>query len=360
MVLSLVARLIFVTFFMDNNTAYWEDTIHYYGAAKSLISNGHFGIDPERPALQLRYGLEPVYPLFLAPLLLIFRNGFLGIRIVQSIVIAVSSLLFYKINRVFVDRKFALLGSALYLFYPFYIYFSGVILPEAIYVPVLVLYTYLVLMYIKRRKTKYLYLSIALLAFLGHLKVTSWSLGLVSAVAFLTINHRLNKQFFIRAIACALIFLAICLPWGMRNYAIHGRIGLPRNYASTDGRSELTRGFSKRSSLKKNAIMLFSPNLTKVDSQNKFNRPFYKHISMAVVAPLLIATLILPVFDRRRIVLFLYLILFSYCLPYLLLYGQTRYRLPIDFVMIMFLVILISLCPWCARKDEQSFSDFEL
>lgn len=354
MVLSLAARLIFVTFFMDNDKYYWEDTIHYYSAAESLVSSGNFGMDPERPAMQLPYGLEPVYPLFLAPVLLLFPSGFLGIRIIQSIVIAVSVFLFYKIMRLFVNRKLALFGTTLYLFYPFYVYFSGVILPEAIYMPALVLYVYLILMYVCRRKTKYLYLSIALLALLGHLKVTSWSLGLVNAVAFLVINSRLNKQFIIRGVACAVIFLAFCLPWGVRNYVLHGRIALPRNYASYDGRSELTRKFSRRSSLKQNVTSLFSPVLTRVDSSNKFNQPLYQYVSIAVVTPLLIATAVLLFFKRNRMALFLYLVFFSYCLPYLLLQGQTRYRLPIDFVMIFFLVILVSLCPWFARKDGQS------
>lgn len=363
MVLSLSVKLIFVTFFMDSNKYYWEDTIHYYGAAKSLASEGNFGTDPERPKERRPYGLEPVYPLFLAPLLLLFPSGFLAIRLVQSIVIVASAFPFYKIMRLLVHRKLALFGATLYLFYPFYVFFSGVVLPEAIYLPALVLFVYLVLMYVCRHGPKYLYLSVALLAVMGHLKVTSWSLGIVMAVAFLAINHRLNKQFLIRAVACTLIFLAICLPWGVRNYAIHGKIGLPRNRLTGltgGGSTETIQVLSERFSLRQNILLLFSPGLTRVNSVNEFSRSPYKCMSVAVVTPLLIATAILLFFRRDRLVLFLYVVFFSYCLPYLLLRGQTRYRLPIDFVMILFFAILLSLCPWFARKDGQTGCDFNL
>ena len=132
---------------------------------------------------------------------------------------------------------------------------------------------------------------------------------------------------------------------------LHGRIGLPRNYGDwPDGSSELTGQLSERFSLQENIVLMFSPGLTRVDSANKFNQPLYKCASIAVATPLLLATLVLPIFRRDRLVLFLYLIFFSYCLPYLLLRGQTRYRIPIDFVMISFLIILVSVCPWLARK----------
>jgi len=149
----------------------------------------------------------------------------------------------------------------------------------------------------------------------------------------------------------------------VRNYAIHGNIGLPRNRLTgpTGGDiTETTQVLSERFSLQKNIPLLFSPGLTRVLSVNKFNRSLYECMSFAVVTPLLIATAILLFFRRDRLVLFLYVVFFSYCLPYLLLRGQTRYRLPIDFVMILFFVILVSIYPRFAEKDGQTDCDFKL
>ena len=68
MVVSMVGRIVYVALFVDDNRWYWEDTIHYYSAAESLVTEGTFGFDPERPEKRLPYGLEPLYPLFMAPL----------------------------------------------------------------------------------------------------------------------------------------------------------------------------------------------------------------------------------------------------------------------------------------------------
>lgn len=352
--LSIVVRLIFVICFLDHNRYYWKDANDYTSAAESLISSGKFG-NLANSLTPKPYGREPVYPILIASLLFVIPHSYLVIRIIQSIIITASSLLFYKVTRMFVDRKLAVFGTFLYLFYPFYVHFGGLVLPEPIYLPGLLLYVYLLLMYVRRHKTKYLYLAVALLAVLGHLKMTSWSMGLVLVLSFFLVNKVFDKTTISRAGICCAIFLIICLPWGIRNYITYGKVTLPRNRSRVGGKdTELALEFGKRFSVTKNVYYLFVPKLTRVVSVNEFNRPFYHYVSIAAVTPLLIATAVLLFFKRDRLVLFLYLVFFSYCLPYLLLQGQTRYRLPIDFIMILFFVILFSLCPWFARKDGQS------
>jgi len=340
---SLLVRLVFVVFFMEHDKYYWEDTIHYYSAAESMFETGSFGFDPERAAAgkQLSYGLEPAYPLFLVPWIWVFGKGYLGIRIVQSLILCLSGIPFFLMLKRLVRDEFALMGTALYLFYPFYVFFSGIITPEAIYPPLLICYVLCTLLYFTDRKPAPLYVSVALLAILGHVKVTSWSLGLVTAVVFLWRSPFPSRKFAVRAVVSFFIFLLVCLPWGIRNYRLHGRIALPRNYSTEPGGSELQKKLSARSGTLQYAGNLFSPGLTKVDSRNKWNHPIYQWVSVACVTPLLIATVLLPFFKRSWPILILYIVFFSYCLPYIVLGGQTRYRLPIDFVMIVFLTILV-------------------
>lgn len=343
-VAGLTVMLIFVSLFMDNRKCLWEDAIHYYGAAENLVNTGAFGYDPEIDDEDVPFGLEPVYSLFAAPFAFFWPGNFLPIRIMQSLIITLSCLLFYRILRVFLGKGFALSGAALYLFYPFHIFFSGMILPEGIYMPVLVGFTYLTLMYIERKKTKYLYGSIAVLALLGHIKVTSWSLGLVSMLAFFLVNTRINRALLVRALVCAAIFFAICIPWGVRNYVVYEKISIPRNFRARKGNTALNKMVKKqtKSGFKAGtyACRLFSPTLMSVASENRFNQNLSQYVSIVSVTPLLAACLLLLFFRRDRKIVFLYVLLFSYSLPYLAFGGQTRYRLPIDFVMIAFLAIL--------------------
>ena len=115
--LSVIIRIVFVSCVMEADKYYWEDTIHYYSAANSLLEMGAFGYNPERAGDDVPYGLEPVYPLFLAGVISVFGKGYLWIRIVQSILITLSVVPFYKMLRVFV-RTFCLTGCGSVLILP--------------------------------------------------------------------------------------------------------------------------------------------------------------------------------------------------------------------------------------------------
>ena len=340
--LSLVVRICFISFFMDSQKYYWEDTIHYYTASKNLVTEGNLGTDPERPENDLPYALSPVYPIFLSPFVVISEGNFFLIRLVQELFYVLSSIWIYQMLLIFVKNRFALLGSFIYLFYPFYIYFGGVILTEGIYTPILVGFAFYSVRYLVSGKSNYLYFSVFLLAFLGHIKVQSWSMGLATLIIFLYTNRIFNSHFIKRAVISIFLFILVCLPWGIRNYQLSGSISLPRNYGVDDGESEIEYRFRAKESILSNTFNFFSPSLTGVDSTNKFTSKLYSVISIIAVLPLLLGTILLPLFYRNKYSLLLYLLLLTYALPYIILFARTRFRAPIDFIMIMFLTILFS------------------
>ena len=239
------------------------------------------------------------------------------------------------------DDLFALLGSTYYLFYPFYILLGGMLYPESIYVAVLVLYVYFTIKYVRQAKTSDLLLSVAVVAVLGHIKMTSWSLIVVTAAAFLMINHKINRELLIRGTLAAFVFLLVSLPWGIRNYQLRGRVSLPRNYASESDESEVGRRLNKSEGPVQNFAMFFSPDVTGAVTENKFKSPLTRLVSLLAVTPLLLATLVLPFLRRGKFIYLLYGTLIAYALPYVLLQARTRYRLPIDFVMIIFLALAL-------------------
>ena len=75
-----------------------------------------------------------------------------------------SAFFIYQLLLIFVQKKFALFGTFLFLFYPFYIYLGSLILTEGIYTPFLIAYVYYSIIYIKNTQVKNYYISIIILS----------------------------------------------------------------------------------------------------------------------------------------------------------------------------------------------------
>jgi 4-amino-4-deoxy-L-arabinose transferase-like glycosyltransferase len=328
----------------DNNKYYWEDTIHYYSAAESFVETGSFGQDAEEP--EMPFSLEPLYSVVISPFTFISNNTYLYIRLFQNLIIVLSGLVFFRLMKFFTNEKFAIIGTIFYLAYPFYVYLSGSILPEPVLIVLLVLFIYFVMDYIKNGKLlNYLTLCV-LYTMLIHLKVATGLLGFFLLIPFV---RNINYYQRVKTILIGtFVIVLLSLPWGIRNYNVKGVISLPRSAGGQD-ESEIENRyenmFADTSPLiffGDNITSYFSPALTKVDSVNKFNKPFYNLVGIIVSLPLILTLLFIPFFFRRYKRLWvLYLFLVLYSLPYIIFQGQTRYRLPIDFVMIIFLTVII-------------------
>jgi 4-amino-4-deoxy-L-arabinose transferase-like glycosyltransferase len=341
---SLILRIIYVTLFLDPQKYYWEDGIHYYTAAENFFNTAEFGLDAERN--DGPFGLEPIYSIFLS-FLMIFKNSFVFFRIVQSLVAVFSAFLFFKLLRYYFNENISLIGVAIYSFYPFYFYFSGVILPESIYTPILIYLGYLLVKFTRKRRLKTWILISITLAFLIHVKVTSLSLFLFLLIPFKFFSVKSAANYFLLAIS---LILLLSTPWAIRNYNAFDKVTLPRNYGGgNDGPSEALKRFDVVNkngvifSISKNIYYLFTPELKNVASKNKFTNSYTELISLLSVFPLLLSTLVTFFMKERKKFLLMYIYLLVYCLPYILLFGQTRYRIPIDFIMIIFLLNIFYL-----------------
>jgi 4-amino-4-deoxy-L-arabinose transferase-like glycosyltransferase len=359
LLLSLIVRFAYIIFSHDNKKYYWwDDTVHYYTAATNLVEDGTFGEDPERPTRP--FGLEPIYPVFLAGIISIFGKSFSAVRLIQGAIFTVSGVAIFLILKRLTSNLFALIGMAFYLFYPFYIYASGCLLTEAIYPPLLALLVFLCLEYVYTGKGAYYYLSAIVLGVAFHTRVSSISL-IVPLLALPYFQARkpgakYGKENFIAVMA----ILLVSVPWGIRNYRTYGRITIPRNFGVADvsitsllgqytGREGSVEdvGIAK-SSLDKISALL-SPFITAEESTEYSSSKaefssggIFQIISFISVFPLLLSTVILPAFRRDKSIIVLYGFLVFYLLPYVILTARTRFRLPIDFVMIIFLTVLLA------------------
>ena len=240
LLLSLILRIMYVVLFLDPQTYYWQDTIHYYTAAENLFNTGDFGLDAERN--DGPFGLEPVYSIFLS-CLIFFKNSFIFFRIIQSIIWVLSAYVFYELLKFFFNKTLSLLGVVLYSFYPFFFYFSGVILPESIYTPVLVCFTYFLIRFSKNKELKSWIIISVIIAILIHLKVTSVSLMALLLIPFLYFRYVRATYYFILSIG---IILILSTPYAIRNYYAFDKLTLPRNYGVAVTGEESKSEFSKR------------------------------------------------------------------------------------------------------------------
>jgi len=344
---SLVLRVLYVAFFLDRDRYYFEDANHYYTAAVSLVETGAFGQDAEKPSRP--FMLEPFYPIVLAGLMLVFGKSFLILRLCQAVILCASGLLFYLILKKHTAPGFAVFGTFLYLFYPFYVGFSGLLLAETIFLPLLVLFLYLCLEYMDWGKSGYFYFAALVLAVLFHTKVTSISLIALLIALPVIREKKISFPWIRKAFLAGIIILSMSVPWGIRNYSIWGKVTIPRTRGSSTNKSDLakrTDSLFESGQFKQmlsNTYNYLSPLITKFSSKNRFNNKFSQIVSFVCVLPLLLSALVLPFVRRNRFICILYSFFIVYSLPYIVFFGQTRYRLPVDFVMIGFCVLLLEI-----------------
>lgn len=349
LVISLGLRLIYIGVAHDPYKYTFPDTEDYYSTAEAIADGNILWLNKEKnDVISLR---EPLWSFVLAPFAKVYPRNFSPVRVFVSILLTVSVGLFVSILRYFVDDRWALLGGVLYLFYPFYLYFSGVLIQEPLVTVLLVLLVWLALRYISTgRKVYYLWLSVNLLL-LYYLRVTCLAL-----VPFLFLPFMVERPVKGAAKMCLVgwgIFIILLLPWGWRNSIVtgefslmtrSGQIRLPGNEAAgvIDIHHGLLQGIARSiQSVPGNLIDYLSPSINNIVS-NVTVSPLYKLVSMVSVIPLLIAGVYGLFKIRNRRVFILVAAFALYSAPYILLFGQTRYRLPVDFILIAFLIILLN------------------
>jgi len=142
-------RILYVTIFLDPNEYIFSDTRWYNNAALDLANKFDFWITPNNEGII--YSLEPLFALFLTPFALFSPGYFLPVRIALSILLSISVFPFFKICRHLVNPFLSLIGAFIFLFYPFYIFISGLLYPAGIVMILLVFLTYYIFEFIDRR-----------------------------------------------------------------------------------------------------------------------------------------------------------------------------------------------------------------
>jgi 4-amino-4-deoxy-L-arabinose transferase-like glycosyltransferase len=287
--------------------------------------------------------------------------------------------------------------------YPYYIYYTGVVMPETLNIMLLAMVMWALFIAARKLSIKW---SVVLGVLIGLLALTRSNIVLfIPALLLFILMNNARKGMLVKKLLSILIilasFLAIMSPWIIRNYNVHGKLMLiptrsginlwMRNNPEAMVPELASAGQSipqpLLDNLKERELLEF-PNFTQKDEiernqileQRMFrfitlNPEYFGYMSwlrlgdfMAVVGPNIRGTLVVVAgwlsygtallfailsiwFLRRRFrdLWIFYALIFYYIVSHALIHGGIQYRLPID----QFIVLLAAMT--ISRISERLF-----
>lgn len=374
-VICLVIRIGYVLTLEDR--LFFPDSAKYHGVASELLLGR--GFSSVHPA--------PLYPIFLSWVYALFGHSFLAVRIIHSIIGTASIFIIYLIAREVFSEKVGLIAGFLGAIYPFFVFFTGLILTETLFV-----FLFLCLVFFLRKMTVQI-----LSRSTGTSPTTNWKLsyatytGVLAGLSILIkpvmvyfllfffaliliIYSGRRKWLFLHALLICLIAGLVVLPWVWDNYKRSGKVislntggGFilyeSNNPQATGGPAgerivwseemkkmdevELDRYFKREAVLfiKNNpcrflelAVMKFRRFWSFTPNAGGYQSRKYKLISIVSYGPIVLLALwqIAATRKRWRELAFLYLPIVFFTLLHTVILGSLRYRIPVMPYVIIF------------------------
>lgn len=194
------------------------DSETYLLTAKTISAQGVFGVQEANGAISYEAFRTPGYPVFLAVVHQFLKIPLSGVIFIQLLLTMLAGLIVYKIA-VEIDYRAGILSMAIALFDPPTSVYSLKIMTEALYIPVLFLFIYMFIRYLKSGKIKFIVFSAVPLIVATYVRPISYYLGAAAAMFMLYANIPQNLK---KTALHALVLLAIVFSflgiWQLRNY----------------------------------------------------------------------------------------------------------------------------------------------
>jgi len=201
----------------------WDDARHYDRIARNFLQGDGLMLDEHH-----RVERPPLYPLFLAGIYLIdhhlhVADDLLLARLAQVLIGGATVLLIWWTARRLFGHRSALCAALFAAVYPFFVYYTGVLLSETLAIFLLALATAALVETWEERALQY---PVAAGAALGLLCLTRSSFLLLTpllVVVWLLVK-RPRKRALLESVLVSVIWVAVLVPWTARNYLVtHGR-----------------------------------------------------------------------------------------------------------------------------------------
>ena len=188
--------------------------------AKGHETPGSFGLDT------LYSFKPPVYPLFLAAVYKVFARNFVLVGILQAILGALTCLLTYRIGQRVFDGRIGLISAAILSVYPYHVVMAARVSDTTVFTLLMVLSVFLLLdLASKPSWARVIGTGIAL----GAGILCRSNMLFFAPLAMLWLLIRMwpdNKRAFKVAAGTGFVMILTLLPWMARNYMVHGQLVL--------------------------------------------------------------------------------------------------------------------------------------
>lgn len=257
-VLTLLLRLLFIIPLGDQIANPLRDQSLYRRLATALITDGEIMIPSYNQ--QIKYSLseyigehpwiaesdmalgtvpvdtptsmwDPFYIYLYAAVLGMGFKGWVGMRVLNLIFSVVMTAIGFRIGLTLGGKRTAWITGLALAVYPYYIYYTGVVMPETL--NIMLLAAVMLTLIITARKPG-IWMSITLGVLIGLLALTRSNI--IPFIPFLLLYVLVNnarKGMLAKKLLSILIilaaFLAVMSPWIIRNYDVHGRLMLIPN-----------------------------------------------------------------------------------------------------------------------------------
>lgn len=352
-------RIVFVLFF--NNTLLYPDEERYWSEAMSLLDRGVFVSGDGQYAQDM-----PLTAIIIAATVKLFGCGVVGVKLLFA---AISSLTIYIVGRVayvlFKSTQAVVLAVAIAAFYPFFIYYSSLILSETLFL----FFVSLIFLSLFTCNAKNCW-QVGVLLGLGHLVRPTFIYFLPFMWGWLYFFRKIRSVPLVLSMLC---FVIVVLPWGIRNYSVLGEFHVTTSISGRvlwegnnpwnltggvsgsftdphkhlenlpEGLNELERDNWKKDQavafIKENPVHFVRLSLKKFSrfwhlwpNHESFDSWKYKLASLGSFGVVLVLFLMSPfiVTTNREKLFFLYLFVLYYTAIHMVTIGSIRYRLPIE------------------------------
>ena len=360
---GLLVRVLYILFF--NRTLLYPDEERFWSEAMSLLNRGVF----QSGDMQYAHDM-PLTAIIIAAMVKVTGCGVVGVKLLFAVI---SSLTVYCIGRLSyaISRSeiAALCSVVIAAFYPYFIYFSSLVLSETLFLLLVVL----IFLSILKCKEKNCWQTGFVLG-VGHMVRPTFIYFLPFFWGWLYVFRKIRPIPLFLSVLC---FIVVVLPWGIRNYqvlgkfhlstSISGRVlwegnnpwnqtgGVSGSFADPDkylenlpeGLGELERDEWKKnmavSFIKENPAQFLQLSVKKFfrfwhlwPNHESFSSWKYRILSVGSFGIVLLLFLLSPFFLwREREKLFLiYLFVLYYTAIHMVTIGSIRYRLPVEPVLI--------------------------
>lgn len=208
---SFLVRVGFVLTLQDR--LHFDDEFEYRKMAENFLAGG--GLMPGETMKAFR---PPLYPLLLAAVLRMFGFSLTGIRILQALFSTVTVVLIWLLGERLFSKRVAWISGWVSAVYPFFVFYSGFLLTETLFVFLVVLSVFLVMEIPKGGRATSLAAGAAI--GLSGLCRPTMQIYVIPVTALVLLSAKRFGVGFRKAVFLALGFLLLLAPWVIRNYRV--------------------------------------------------------------------------------------------------------------------------------------------